>query len=591
MSDLLCIGADNRDRSLERGKIMAEYLTPGVYVEEVDRGIRIMEGVSTSRTGFIGLTQRGPIVGKPTLITSFAEYLRIFGGFLPNSFKEHRYLAYSVEQFFENGGNAAYIMRVANPKDTCAFHNIEGVIPIHVESANVGKWGNQLQLKITRNYKRKVTILEEGSAECSYIVRDASAFCVGDLVEFSDGEKAGSFYKVLSIQDQCITLDAPLEKENASLTENKLYAVQYDIWVEISDLEESYIGVSMQQGLSNSWDIIVAKSQFIKVTLDQKDADKAAYQELDQRLCADNGVYQMTFTQGTTNNVEDELSMYRGEDHGLGKRSGLYAFQEVTDVSLMCMPGITSLQVQSALIAYCENRKNCFAILDMPFSAKTAAELLEHRSHFDSSYAAMYHPWLECFDRLEKCSVFFPPSGFIAGIYARTDNTRGVHKAPANESVQNCTRLSVNYQETEQAKLNPQGINLIRAIPGSGIRVWGARTLSSDSSWKYVNIRRLFIYIEETIRLNIQWAVNEPNDELLWERVQKKIIMFLTTIWRNGALMGATPNEAFFVDVGKTTMTQEDILHGHLICLVGVAPTRPAEFVIFKITLELEAGA
>ena len=200
----------------------------------------------------------------------------------------------------------------------------------------------------------------------------------------------------------------------------------------------------------------------------------------------------------------------------------------------------------------------------------------------------MYHPWLSVFDPLLKKNSYTPPSGAMAGIYARVDNTRGVWKAPANEVVRNATGLSVHYNEAEQGKLNPKGINLIRSLPGMGIRVWGARTCSSDGNWKYINVRRLFIYLEESIKANTSWAVFEPNDENLWSRVSGTIRVFLTTLWRDGALTGSTSDEAFFVNVGKSTMTQDDILNGRLICVIGVAPVRPAEFVIFRITQKME---
>ncbi len=170
------------------------------------------------------------------------------------------------------------------------------------------------------------------------------------------------------------------------------------------------------------------------------------------------------------------------------------------------------------------------------------------------------------------------------GIYARSDNTRGVHKAPANEVVRACSGLDCQFNKGEQDILNPKGINLIRAFPGQGIRVWGARTVSSNPKWKYVNVRRLFIFIEESIKANTNWAVFEPNDTALWVRVQRTISVFLTGLWRNGSLMGSSPEEAFFVNIGRDTMSQDDIDNGRLICVIGVTPVKPAEFVIFRIT-------
>ena len=170
------------------------------------------------------------------------------------------------------------------------------------------------------------------------------------------------------------------------------------------------------------------------------------------------------------------------------------------------------------------------------------------------------------------------------GIYGRTDDTRGVHRAPANEVVRACVGLDCQFNKGEQDILNPKGVNLIRAFPGQGIRVWGARTASSNPLWKYINVRRLFIFIEESIKANTSWAVFEPNDEMLWRRVQMTISVFLTGLWRGGSLAGVTPEEAFYVSVGRETMSQDDIDNGRLICVIGVAPVKPAEFVIFRIT-------
>ncbi|WP_343286580.1 phage tail sheath subtilisin-like domain-containing protein [Flavonifractor sp. An82] len=227
---------------------------------------------------------------------------------------------------------------------------------------------------------------------------------------------------------------------------------------------------------------------------------------------------------------------------------------------------------------------NRFAVLDTPQDKVDTTSLANFRGIYDSSYAAMYAPWIKVFDPLCNQAVFQPPSGAVCGIYARSDTQRGVHKAPANEVVRGCTGLSVSYNTAEQAKLNPIGINLIRAIPGQGIRVWGARTCSSDGNWKYVNVRRLFLFLEESIRANTNWVVFEPNDESLWARVKGTITLFLETQRRNGALAGSTPDQAYYVNVGATTMTQDDILNGRLICEIGVAPVRPAEFVVFRIT-------
>lgn len=273
-----------------------------------------------------------------------------------------------------------------------------------------------------------------------------------------------------------------------------------------------------------------------------------------------------------------------GTDNGAGKRSGIQAFLDNDNVSIIAVPGITDPNVQLMLVAHCENTASRFAALDIPRDAKKIDEITAHRDIFDSDYAALYHPWLTVFDPLDKRNIAIPPSGSILGIYARSDNTRGVHKAPANEVVRACVGLDCQFNKGEQDILNPKGVNLIRSFPGMGIRVWGARTATSNPSWKYINVRRLFIFIEESIKANTNWAVFEPNDEVLWVRVKRTIEVFLTGMWRDGSLAGVSPDEAFFVNIGHETMSQDDIDNGRLICVIGVAPVKPAEFVIFRIS-------
>ena len=217
-------------------------------------------------------------------------------------------------------------------------------------------------------------------------------------------------------------------------------------------------------------------------------------------------------------------------------------------------------------------------------------EIRDFRGKFDSKYAALYHPWIEILDPTGAPAqgapprrLLLPPSGFVAGIYARSDIERGVHKAPANEVVRGLTRFEANINKARQDVLNPEGINALRFFEGRGNRVWGARTMSSDPEWKYVNVRRLFIYIEHSIDKGTQWAVFEPNNERLWANIRQTVEDFLLVLWRDGALLGDKPEQAYFVRCDRTTMTQNDLDNGRLICLIGVAPVKPAEFVIFRI--------
>jgi phage tail sheath protein FI len=283
---------------------------------------------------------------------------------------------------------------------------------------------------------------------------------------------------------------------------------------------------------------------------------------------------------GASSSAKNSLAAaVQGEDNGPGARTGLQAFREFDDISILCAPGLVEKEVYEAVLSYCENQ-NLFAILDSPEELPTGglSKLKDIRAR-DSKYGGYYFPWIQIVG-----GKYIPPSGHVAGIYARSDAERGVHKAPANEIVRGCVGLKYHVTKGEQDVLNPKGINCIRSFPGRGIRVWGARTLSSDPSWQYLNVRRLFIMIEESISRGTQWVVFEPNDRVLWNRISRDISAFLYTQWLSGALVGATPQEAFYVKCDEETNPEEIIQQGKVIIEIGIAPSRPAEFVIFRIT-------
>ncbi|HMV67487.1 MAG TPA: phage tail sheath subtilisin-like domain-containing protein [Myxococcota bacterium] len=282
---------------------------------------------------------------------------------------------------------------------------------------------------------------------------------------------------------------------------------------------------------------------------------------------------------GTTPTAVDFI----GEDNGPGDRTGVQALIDADDISMCAVPGITDESLQAALITHCELMRYRVAVLDGVSGEADTTQIEAHRNSYDSSYAAYYTPWLETLDLSSGSTLIVPPSGHVMGIWARTDTTRGVHKAPANETIRNITDIDVPFGDGEQDVLNPAGVNLIREFTGRGIRVWGARTISSDSEWKYLNVRRLFNFVEKSIDKGTQWVVFEPNNEQLWARVVSTIEAFLFGVWKTGALMGTTSKEGFFVRCDRTTMTQDDIDNGRLIVLIGLAPTKPAEFVIFRI--------
>ena len=283
-------------------------------------------------------------------------------------------------------------------------------------------------------------------------------------------------------------------------------------------------------------------------------------------------------------------SDYIGTDGGPGAKTGLQAFKEIGAISIVCIPGIASDTVQKAMITHCEAMKDRFCILDPIENADVdAIKSQKERVVSERGYAALYYPWIKVnietmsSGKVKLIQDFVPPSGYLAGIYAHNDAERGPHRAPANQIIRGALDIRPAVTKREQDILNPLGINCIRIFPGRGILVWGARTIASDSIWKYINVRRLILYLEESIDEGTQWAVFEPNDEKLWARVRQIVVHFLTRAWMDGALMGATQEKAFFVKCDRTTMTQDDVDNGRLIIVIGVAPIKPDEFVIFRI--------
>lgn len=556
---------------------MAEYLSPGVYVEEYDSSPRSIEGVGTSTAGFIGMTAKGPSMGAPSLVTSFADFQRQFGGYLSEfTHGEYRYLPYAVEQFFTNGGTRCFVSRVV-PEDAKVATAKAGILTLR--AANEGKWGNRILMSATTVNKRKMQLIAQ-EGETVYTAKNVAGFAEGDLVEF-----AGELNRISAIFDNTITFEKEFEGDvvdNALVPKSVLYSVEMDLTIRYEGDVETYTGVNLNPTSSNFVADRLRNSALVVVE------NVENVEEICNPVTAIFGEGKLAgsiaFSGGSDGSMENvNAGTYIGEDKGPGKRTGIQAFVENAVASIIAVPGITIPEVIVSLIAHCENQQNRFAVLDVPKDKVKVGDVLEYREMVDSTYAAMYHPWVQVFDPITKKPGFIPPSGSVAGVFSRTDVARGVHKAPANEVVQ-CTGLSVGYNNGEQDILNPAGVNLIRALPGQGIRIWGARTASSNSNFKYVNVRRLFIYVEQSIKNATNWVVFEPNNSSLWARVQMTVSSFLENMFRAGMLSGETPAEAFFVNIGPSTMSRDDIMNGRLICEIGIAPSRPAEFVIFRVT-------
>ncbi len=518
---------------------MPEYLSPGVYIEEIDIGPKPIEGVSTSTVGFLGPTERGPI--DPTLITSFEEFQRKFGSFIKES-----NLAYAIDGFFRNGGKRCYISRIyKRPAKFCQGEIEAGSGTITIKASGPGDWGNRVYYKI------------------------------GDANLFKKGEERLKFFKLLVRYYSRKPEANEFEKSDSA---NPYVEEVYDNLSVVTSSSSYYKNaVAGVSNLIRIWD------NFLEVE------DKNAI----ERPGGEAGITEWTQIGGEVgdNNTQITNSDYDGEgpveiDNRKYLKSGLLGLREVEDISLVCAPDADE-DLTKILIQECAGAMDRFAIVNSQIRDAGDIDVMEPPE--DNKYGAFYFPWFYVYDPLTRFKKPVPPCGHIAGIYARVDTERGVHKAPANEAVRGILSLQVNVDKGKQDVLNPKGINVIRSFPGMGNLVCGARTISRDPMWKYINVRRLFIFIEKSVQRSTQWAVSEPNNERLWSRVKASLTQFLTTVWKSGALMGTTTEEAFFVRVDRTTMTQNDIDNGRLIVVVGIAPTKPAEFVIFRFA-QTQAG-
>jgi phage tail sheath protein FI len=522
---------------------MPEYLAPGVYVEEVDTGNKPIEGVSTSTVGFIGIAERGPVA--PTFLGSFSEYAQTFGGYVSGA-----YLTHAVEGFFLNGGKRCFVVRVAGTGATAATSTDASLGGLHVDAAGPGVWANgRLAVKVSAP-----GLTNPNAPAGSATVFKLSVFYWGPTVS----EPNGGFID-------------PSDPANLSKPEYRAPTLTevYDNLSTDPNSSSYYVGV-----VNNGSNLVAVRS-----TASTPPTVPTAL------LALGNG------SDGAAVVATDFTGDPTAEP---GQKRALAAFEEIDEISLLCCPDAYTLAAADAttvlegLVAQCENLRYRFAIIDAP---SAAPKLQNHFPFPVSKYAGYYYPWITILDPISQNPLIIPPSGHMAGIYAQTDNDRGVHKAPANVVINGLyldpanpsSGLQLQVTKAQQEILNPRGVNALRYFPGRGNLVWGARTTTTDPDWKYINVRRLFIFVEKSIDEGTQWVVFEGNYEPTWARVRRSVSDFLTRVWMDGMLQGVTKEQAFFVRCDRTTMTQADIDNGRLIVLVGIAPVKPAEFVIFRI--------
>lgn len=616
---------------------MPEYLAPGVFVEETSFRQKTIEGVSTSTTAFVGPTRFGPETGEPPLLTSFSEFERIYGGLDQLQFIDeeptHNYLAHAVRAYFEEGGRRLYVSRVVDISAARARATIaDSPSVMDFEARHPGAAGN---FNVTLIFKTGENILGLAprdptlplSSDTVPVLRGVRA---GDLVlaaangspsgqrelyvleNFIDGGR--NTYRLRPANNS--SPDAALELDQFSavhmLTVSVLTSAMGRFgdpqsWEDLNfraDHAESFFNVFQPSPASLRTELYVP----LVANLDPNDRVEAVADLLDLESLANSpdASPAATILMGlnTENSTDAERSAriflrngsdgnrlsgpdYEGsEDH---PKSGIRTLEDLEEISIIAAPGSThsdggdtGADVRRLLISHCERMRYRVAVLDS-ISGHLISEVRADRSSIDTTRAGFYYPWVEIADPITETDILLPPSGFVSGIFARNDIERGVHKAPANEVLRLAKSLEININKAQQEVLNPDGINVLRFFEGRGYRVWGARTSTSDPEWKYMNVRRYFAYLERSIEKGTQWAVFENNGRTLWSNIQSTIADYLFNEWKEDRLAGATPDEAFFVRCDRSTMTQNDIDNGRMICLIGVAPLRPAEFVIFRI--------
>jgi phage tail sheath protein FI len=614
---------------------MPEYLTPGVYLEETSFRSRSIEGVPTNTFGLAGLTQYGPVpyqlttpkvtmVNKPVLVTSFTEFERAYGSLddVGSGDDTRNYLAYAARAFFDNGGQRLYVSRVfpfTRAQDQSI--DVDANFAKLALAGNAATWrarwpgaaGVTISVSVAFQRSKNIMVNVGGTPTLKGVSPGAAVEIVPDRTQIPKDSVTPANIRIVDAGAGGVL---GYRKDGGGIdpvTDDGKLAVCHitlSVTVRMGDTRnDTYTGLELDPAHPRSiYRVLQAEQPTDELSLiwldptqpavaNQPPANPPAPLAVLNALLA---LKTQTFLTGGSDGQALDPNALQGEvsdpDDPKKAATGLAALGEIDDIAIVATPDSVRFSDEGSqktavdnLIEHCEQLKYRIGIADPP-KDQSISGVREFRSQFDTSYAALYYPWMEILDPTAKndpgaapAKLQLPPSGFAAGIYARSDINRGVHKAPANEVVLGITKFMQNVTYARQSVLNPEGINALRFFPGRSNRVWGARTMSSDPEWKYVNVRRLFIYLEHSIDKSTQWAVFEPNNEALWANIRQAVSDFLLVTWRSGALMGTKPEEAFFVRCDRTTMTQNDLDNGRLICLIGVAPTYPAEFVIFRI--------
>lgn len=587
------------------------YTAPGVYVEEVSSGNKPIQGVGTSTAGFIGavsshvkMPQKPDGSGaytvhtdtnKPQPVNSWLEFSQKFGDGIQLG---NQYLAHAVYGFFNNGGTRCWVAPIAAETAshaTLTLRTVSGGSGLELVAKEAGVEGNDINIQVrVKTFTLTVTGTGGGSVTAQTLATIASAVTNSNAlktlisVTVESGATASPTSFPLPLETGTVPASGPLAISGHDTPKDSATTV-----MNITSLNSAEHTVSITP---ETYEVIVTpknpanKTTIESTTFPAKNASK------------DVGTNLISVTTKTSTPVKlatGSWNLARGElvtDTPLGNyaanvESALEAFEYIDEIALVVAPlspnsadvGNSLPQVHSHLIDHCEKMQDRFAILDCQ-QDKTGDTVAKPSS--PSSYAGFYFPWVKVPDPMGRAgaTIAVPPSGHIAGVYARVDGERGVFKAPANEVIRGAMAVGATITKTQLGNLNAQGVNCIRGFR-DGVKIWGARTLATGSNpeFQYINVRRLFLYVRESIDEGTQWVVFEPNTHELWAKIRRNVTAFLTNTWHAGALFGNTANEAFYVRCDEHTNPPEVRDLGRVVTEIGIAPVKPAEFVIFHI--------
>jgi phage tail sheath protein FI len=621
---------------------MPQYLAPGVYVEEIP-GPRTIQAVGTTTTGFVGPCRYGPISGRPQLLTSYLEFGRIFGDAVDLEFDglgpSMNFMALGVKGFFDEGGSSLYVSRTFSYRDSgdladdhASAAADDSTVTIRARFPGAaGRMRVTFTLRVGNNVlveqdgTKVLTRVREfdsvwvkptaGSEGVSVVRRDPVTGLLGLEGDVDDD---------LDDCDSVWPVTVVVEVQRPTVNGQGLATFGPPTLVGEFGFDPRAVGTGISTVLTAN---PPTRSQGLTVPIALEDVDDLAGPEDDLPGQIATALLSTTVLQtasDSTTALEDRqlvVTLQGGSDGaapGQGEYegdpinfvdyqsdptalpfNGLLAFEAVDDISIVAAPGAASgwvgaggvpddaaaaaFAINGAVTSHCERMRYRVAALDTPARLQPG-EALDFRNLRSSTHAALYYPWVTVSHPVDDRRVDVPPSAYMTGIWARNDVSRGVIKAPANEVVRSALDFEMRLNKPQQELLNPQGVNCLRFFPGSGFLVWGARTVSDDPEWKYLSIRRYFNYLEKSVDEGTQWVVFEINGPALWDAVRHTVEGFLLNEWRSGALLGAKPEQGFFVRCDASTMTADDLDQGRLICLIGVAAARPAEFVIFRIS-------